>query len=113
MEFFGNIKQMLGNFKEVQKIFADLKSKLKTELSEGNAGAGLVKIIADGSQEIVEVHIDKELINMKDRKLLEDLVKSATNQALEKASTASQKLMMELFQEQNKINISDEKAKTS
>lgn len=102
----GNIKQMLGNFgnlKELQKTFTDFQSKLKAERLEGNAGGGLVKVIVDGTQEVVEVSIEKELVNIKDKKLLEDLIKSATNQALEKASAASQKLAMNLLHENKGI----------
>lgn len=102
----GNIKQIFdnfGNLKELQKTFTDFQSRLKAERFEGSAGGGLVKVIVDGAQEIVSVSIDNELVNIKDKKLLEDLIKSATNQALEKASAASQKLAMNLLQEDKGI----------
>lgn len=98
---FDNIKQMLGNYKEMSTTLNNFQSKLKLEKFEGNAGGGMVKIIVNGVQEVEEVHIDSGLLN-KDNKLLEDLVKSAFNQALQKASAASQKMMMGLLQQQKK-----------
>ncbi|MDD5528876.1 MAG: YbaB/EbfC family nucleoid-associated protein [bacterium] len=94
---FDNLKQMLGNAKEMNTMLGGIQSKLKVEKFEGVAGGGMVKIVVNGIQEVVEVHIDSSSL-AKDNKFLEDLIKSAFNQALQKASVASQKMMMGLMQ---------------
>ena len=89
---FEQLLSGVGKFKDaVNKINA----KLETQRIEASAGAGLVKVAVNGRQEIIEVHIDRELINMKDKKLLEDLVKSAINEGIKESMEVSQKVIKE------------------
>jgi len=88
-----NIEQMVKKFEEVKNLIAKMEDQFKNQKVEADAGAGLVKIIANGNQEILEVHIDPELIRLKDQKLLEDLIKSAVNQVKQEAMKASQELV--------------------
>lgn len=71
------------------KQFKDLKSKAKTiqavlagESAEGSAGWGKVKIKMDGNQHVMNVTIEQDV--MQDRAKLQDLVKEATNDAIQK-----------------------------
>jgi len=63
---------------------------LKKETAQISSGGGLVKVIVNGNQEIVKVEIAPELINMKDKSLLEDLILSAVNEAKKKAQEIAQ-----------------------
>ncbi len=79
---FGNImKQMQKIQQEMEKIQEELANKTV----EGTAGGGMVKVVANGKQEILEVKIDPEVINKDDVEMLEDLIVAAVNQAREKA----------------------------
>lgn len=88
-----DLEQMLKKFEEVKNLIAKMQDQFKNKKVEVNTGAGLVKVVANGNQEIIEVHIDPELIRLKDKKLLEDLIKSAVNQVRQEAMKASQELV--------------------
>ena len=92
-------KNWLSLFKQAQ----DMQSKL-TEIQGGLAektvevstGGGMVKVVANGLNEIISVHIDDELINMKDREMLEDLIAGAMNEAQKKVKELAQGEMSRL-----------------
>ncbi len=88
-----DLEQMLKKFEEVKSLIAKMQDQFKNKKVEVNTGAGLVKVVANGNQEIMEVHIDPELIRLKDKKLLEDLIKSAVNQVRQEAMKVSQELV--------------------
>ncbi len=74
--------------RQVQKMQAkmeEIQAELQDERVEGTAGGGMVKVVANGRQEIIEVKIEKEVVDPDDPEMLEDLVAAAVNQALEKA----------------------------
>ena len=48
-------------------------------------GGGMVKVVANGKQEIVSIKIEPEVIDPHDLDMLQDLVLSAVNEALKKA----------------------------
>ncbi len=88
-----DLGQMLKKFEEVKNLIAKMQDQFKNKKVEVNTGAGLVKVVANGNQEIIEIHIDPELIRLKDKKLLEDLIKSAVNQVRQEAMKVSQDLV--------------------
>jgi nucleoid-associated protein EbfC len=55
-----------------------------------------VKVVANGLNEIISVHIDDELINMNDREMLEDLIAGAMNEAQKKVKELAQGEMSRL-----------------
>jgi hypothetical protein len=50
----------------------------------------MVKIVANGINEIISVHVDDELINMQDREVLEDLITGAINEVHRKVKDMAQ-----------------------
>ncbi|MFC1557011.1 YbaB/EbfC family nucleoid-associated protein [candidate division KSB1 bacterium] len=81
-----NMGALLKQAQKMQEEIAKAQEELDTIKAEGSAGGGMVKIIANGKQEIEEIKIDPEVVNGDDVEMLEDLVLAAVNQALEKAS---------------------------
>ena len=74
--------------KQVQKMQAkmeEMQAQLEDERVEGTAGGGMVRVVANGKQEVIEVKIEKEVVDPEDVEMLEDLVVAAVNQAQEKA----------------------------
>ena len=82
------MKDMNKMLKQVQKMQAEME-RIQAELAEkrveGTAGGGMVKVTANGRQEIMEIKIDPEVVNPDDIEMLEDLIIAAANQALENA----------------------------
>ncbi|MCS7233400.1 MAG: YbaB/EbfC family nucleoid-associated protein [Synergistetes bacterium] len=71
--------------KQFQEKILKIQEELASQKVEGSAGGGMVRVIANGQQEILEVHIESELLNSEDIDMLSDLIVAATNDALRKA----------------------------
>jgi nucleoid-associated protein EbfC len=84
-----NAPEMLRQAQQMQGKMAELQEKLSRLRVEAQAGGGMVSVTANGQQKLVAVKIDPSLCTADDRELLEDLLKSAVNQALEKAKEAA------------------------
>jgi DNA-binding YbaB/EbfC family protein len=85
---FKEFGQLAGLIQQLPKIKAEmerLQERLAQLVAEGDAGGGMVKIRANGKQEILSCSISDELLQQNDREMMEDLVRAATNQALDKA----------------------------
>ena len=86
-------------FKQAQQ-FQEKLEKIQTELGEarveGTAGGEMVRVVANGKQEIVELKIEKEVVNPNEVEMLQDLILAALAQAREKASVLSQEKMTAL-----------------
>jgi DNA-binding YbaB/EbfC family protein len=80
-----NLGEMLSGMARARETMERVQSELAQKTVEGLAGGGMIKVTANGRQEIVSVKIDPALLAMNDAGMAEDLVKVATNQALEKA----------------------------
>ena len=62
-----------------------MQQQLESAVVEGSAGGGVVKVVANGKNEILKITIDPEVVNKDDVEMLQDLVIAAVNQAREKA----------------------------
>jgi DNA-binding YbaB/EbfC family protein len=82
---------MMKQMQKMQEKFEQIQKELEEKRVEGTAGGGMVRVVANGKQEILEIKIDKEVVNPDDVEMLEDLILAAVNQAKEKA----QQLQME------------------
>ena len=71
-------QKMQEKMQKIQEGLADLQV-------ESSSGGGMVTVVANGKQEILEVRIDKQVVDPEDVEMLEDLVVAAVNQAMEKA----------------------------
>ena len=81
-----------GLFQQAQKMQKELKAvqedrKQRTVL--GESGSGLVKVYANGQQEVLKIEIDPKVVDPDDVEMLEDLLLVAVGQALEKAKELS------------------------
>jgi DNA-binding YbaB/EbfC family protein len=84
-----NFAQMLRHAGEIQSRMAEMKSKLQQVREQGSAGADLVVVEASGDMRITACRIDPSLLAESDREMVEELVVSAANQALERARLAA------------------------
>jgi len=80
-----NMGALLKQAQKMQEEIAKAQEELDSIKAEGSSGGGMVKVIANGKQEIEEIKIDTEVVQSDDVEMLEDLVLAAVNQALEKA----------------------------
>jgi len=81
-------KELQKLFKEVQRMqqkIEEMQKELETREIEVQVGGGMVKVVANGRQEIIRIEIEKELINPEEKEMLEDLIVAGVNEALRKA----------------------------
>jgi DNA-binding YbaB/EbfC family protein len=79
----------IGNMmKQAQKLQAGMV-KLQEELAlrtiEATSGGGMIKVQANGKQQIVSIKIEKEVVDPNDVEMLQDLILAAVNDALSKS----------------------------
>ena len=82
------MKNMGNMMKQAQKLQAKM-AKLQEELSgktvETASGGGMIKVVANGKQQIVSIQIEKEVVDPEDVEMLQDLILAAVNDALAKS----------------------------
>jgi len=82
--------------KQVQKLQDDMKKaqeELTNEVVEGSAGGGKIIVKCNGNQEILEIKIDKEVVDPEDVEMLEDLILAAVREAMEKSKALAEEKM--------------------
>jgi DNA-binding YbaB/EbfC family protein len=84
--------------KNISKKMQELQEELASHEVEAEVGGGLVKVIANGAKEILKVTIDEELIESKDKQMIEELVKAGVNEALRKSQQLLIDVGKDLFQ---------------
>ena len=85
-----DLGSLLAQAREVQKRIADVQRELARRTAEASAGAGLVTAVVSGDLRIREVRIDPELLARGDAEMIQDLVVSAVNAALDAARRLAQ-----------------------
>ena len=87
---------MFKQAQDIQSKLAEIQKGLADKTVEVSTGGGMVKVVANGLNEIISVHIDDELINMSDRGMLEDLITGAMNEVQKKVKELAQDEMSQL-----------------
>jgi len=87
--------QLAGLMKQAQAMQDNMK-KAQEEIAalevEGQAGAGMVKVVMTGRNDVKRLKIDPTLLG-EDKDMLEDLVAAAVNDAVRKVEAATQEKM--------------------
>jgi DNA-binding YbaB/EbfC family protein len=74
--------------REAQRMQERMQQELKTKVVEGQSGGGMVKVSLNGLLEVQAVKIEKGAVDPNDVTLLEDLVRAAVAQAIQRAEEA-------------------------
>ncbi len=84
---------MMGKVKEMQSKMLEVKEGLVKITAEGEAGAGMVRAVANGNNQLVKIEVDHTLMTADDREMLQDLIVAAANIALQNvANKAAEEL---------------------
>lgn len=79
----GAIASMLRALPRMKEEMEGLQKRLAEITVDADAGAGMVRVKVNGRMEVVQVQVSDEAAA--DRELLEELIRSAINAALDKA----------------------------
>ena len=82
------MKGMGNMMKQAQKLQTQmmrLQEELAEKTVEVSAGGGMIKVVANGRQQILSIRIEKEVVDPEDVEMLQDLMLAAVNDALQKS----------------------------
>ena len=89
----GNMANLMKQAQKMQRQMEDAAKEMETKEFSATAGGGAVEITVSGNKKVLKVNIDEEVVDPEDVEMLEDLVLTAINEALEKVDAASQATM--------------------
>jgi DNA-binding YbaB/EbfC family protein len=79
------MQNLMQQAQQMQQKMATLQKELESREIETSSGGGMIKIKITGKQQIVSLSINKECVDPNDVAGLEDLVKTAVNQAIKES----------------------------
>ncbi len=82
MKGMGN---MMKQAQKLQSKMLKLQEEMAEKTVETTSGGGMVRVVANGKQQLVSVQIEKEVVDPDDVEMLQDLVLAAVNEALLKS----------------------------
>jgi nucleoid-associated protein EbfC len=88
-----NIQEMMSKIQEMQTKLSETQEKLKMLETTIDVGGGMVTITINGKQEVRKIKIEKSVVSPDDIELLEDLILSAVNKAIEQSQQLAQEEM--------------------
>lgn len=89
----GNMNNMMKQMQKMQKKMMEAQEELHEETFEATAGGGMVKVVANGKKEIVDVEIKEEVVDPDDLDMLQDLILAATNDVLKQVDEKTNNTM--------------------
>ena len=82
MKGMGN---MMKQAQQLQSKMLKMQEEMADKTVETSSGGGMVKVVANGKQQILSIQIEKEVVDPEDVEMLQDLILSAVNEALTKS----------------------------
>src|SRR5512146_3290773 len=88
----GNIGQLMKQAQMMQENMRKMQEQLASVEVEGQAGAGMVKVVMTCKHDVKRISIDPSLVG-DDKEMLEDLVAAAVNDAVRRVEATVQERM--------------------
>lgn len=84
-----NLNKILKQAQKMQSQVVKAQEELQKKEVEGTAGGGMVTVVLNGSNQLVSIKINPEVVDPKEVEMLEDLIIAAHANALEKVKEMS------------------------
>ncbi len=84
-----NLGKLVKQAARLQQQMEQIQTQLASRSVEGSSGGGAVKVVAKCDGTVASIKINPQAINPADAQLLEDMIVSAVNQALDQAKQIS------------------------
>ena len=91
-----NFQNLLKQAQRIQSQVTQMQTELGQRRIEASAGGGMVTAVVNGRQELIELHIDPQVVDPNDVEILEDLIVAAVSEALGRASEMASEEMKKL-----------------
>ncbi len=79
------IQNLMKQAQQMQQKITTLQKELESRELETSSGGGMIKIKINGKQQILAISINKECVDPNDVASLEELMKTAVNQAIKES----------------------------
>ncbi len=89
----GGMAQLMKQANQMQMRMKKVQEEMAKREFEGTSGGGAVKVKVNGEHLIVGLTIDPEVIKSGDAEMLQDLILTATNDAIKTAKDTNNKEM--------------------
>lgn len=89
----GGMAQLMKQANQMQMKMKKTQEELAKNEYESTSGGGAVKVKVNGANQIVSLSIDPEVFKAGDAEMLQDMILSATNEAMKIAKDTSAKEM--------------------
>jgi DNA-binding YbaB/EbfC family protein len=76
---------IMKNAQKIQEQMGAFQEKLSIIIVTGSAGGGMVEVDMNGKMELIDIRLSKEIVDPSDIEMLQDLIKAAFSNAMEKA----------------------------
>jgi nucleoid-associated protein EbfC len=77
-----DMKFLMKQAQIMQKKMEEAKEELAQKEIKVSSGGGIIEIIINGQQEIKEIKIEPDVIDAKEKEMLEDLILVAVNESI-------------------------------
>ena len=84
----GNMKNMMKQAEKMKAEMDRLQEEAGNKLLETVSGGGMVKVTAKAKGEIIAIEINDEVVESKDKEMIQDLIQAAVNEALREGQEA-------------------------
>ena len=91
-----NMNEIMKQAQEMQQKLSRVQNELADKSVTASVGGGMVSVTVSGRNELLSIHIDKQVINPEDQTMLQDLIVSAVNEGIKKAQDMAQAEMRKL-----------------
>jgi DNA-binding YbaB/EbfC family protein len=81
----GKMNKMLKQMQQAQNQILKLQKEVEARSVEASSGGGVVRAVVSGSKNLLELHLDPELLQEDDIEMVQDLIISAINEAIRQA----------------------------
>ena len=78
-------KNMMRQAQQLQKQMVKLQEEIEASTVEYSSGGGVIKVVVTGKMVVQSIEIDPSTVDPDDVEMLQDLVQTAVNGAIEKA----------------------------
>lgn len=86
----GGMQQLMKQATQMQNKMKKAQDELNTREYDASSGGGAVTVKVNGEYKLIAVSIDEEVISKDDKEMLEEMVMTATNEALKTAKETSE-----------------------
>jgi DNA-binding YbaB/EbfC family protein len=88
--------KMMKQAQQLQSKMLKLQEEMADKTVETTSGGGMVKVVANGRQQVLSIQIEKEVVDPDDVEMLQDLILAAITDALIKSQEMATQEMSKL-----------------